>query len=67
MSFLIYGLGARDAVKVKDCEMIETSFPSFIDLMNDLGGKIVRNPEGVFKGERLNIRLERGEFTVFKD
>ena len=36
-------------------------------IVSDLGGKIVRNPEGVFKGERLNIRLERGEFTVFKD
>ena len=43
MSFLVYGLGARNSVKVTDCEMIETSFPNFIDLMNDLGGKIVAN------------------------
>ena len=41
MSFLVYGLGAQDAVKVKDCDMIETSFPNFINLMNGLGGKIV--------------------------
>lgn len=40
MSFLVYGLGAQDTVKVKDCDMIETSFPNFIDLMNGLGGKI---------------------------
>ena len=40
MSFLVYGLGAQGPVKVQGCEMIETSFPSFTDLMNGLGGKI---------------------------
>ena len=44
MSFLVYGLGAQDTVKVKDCDMIETSFPNFINLMNDLGGKILAGP-----------------------
>ena len=43
MSFLVYGLGAQKSVIVKDCDMIETSFPNFIDLMNGLGGKIVAN------------------------
>ena len=40
MSFLVYGLGAQGPVKVQGCETIETSFPSFTDLMNGLGGKI---------------------------
>ncbi|MFP6726931.1 MAG: 3-phosphoshikimate 1-carboxyvinyltransferase [Alphaproteobacteria bacterium] len=40
MSFLVYGLGAQGSVKVQDCEMIDTSFPSFSGLMNGLGGKI---------------------------
>ncbi len=40
MSFLVYGLGAQGPVTVKGCEMIETSFPGFVDLMADLGGQI---------------------------
>ena len=40
MSFLVYGLGAQGSVKVQDCEIIDTSFPSFSGLMNGLGGKI---------------------------
>ena len=40
MAFLVYGLGAQGSVKVQGCEMIDTSFPSFSSLMNDLGGKI---------------------------
>ena len=40
MSFLVYGLGARAPVTVLGCEMIETSFPGFADLMNGLGGRI---------------------------
>ena len=40
MSFLVYGLGAQGSVRVQDCEMINTSFPRFLGLMNGLGGKI---------------------------
>ena len=41
MSFLVYGLAAKNSVRVNDCEMIETSFPNFINFMNGLGGNIV--------------------------
>ena len=40
MSFLIYGLGARGPVRVAGCEMIETSFPGFAELMTGLGARI---------------------------
>ena len=40
MSFLVYGLGAQGPVKVQGCEMIETSFPGFANLINALGGQI---------------------------
>jgi 3-phosphoshikimate 1-carboxyvinyltransferase len=44
MSFLIYGLGAQGPVKVLGCEMIETSFPGFANLLNGLGGRIEAAP-----------------------
>ena len=40
MSFLVYGLGARNPVRVDGCDIIETSFPGFADLMQTLGGRI---------------------------
>ena len=40
MSFLIAGIRSIDAVKVKNCVNIETSFPLFKDIMNSLGMKI---------------------------
>jgi len=40
MSFLVYGLAAQGPVHVDGCDMIETSFPGFADLMNILGGRI---------------------------
>ena len=40
MSFLVLGLGARDAVAVDDGSPIDTSFPGFAALMNGLGAKI---------------------------
>ena len=40
MSFLVFGLGCRDAVSVDRAEMIGTSFPAFTDLMNSLGARI---------------------------
>jgi 3-phosphoshikimate 1-carboxyvinyltransferase len=40
MSFLVLGLGAREAVAVDDGSPIDTSFPGFAALMNGLGAKI---------------------------
>ena len=44
MSFLVLGSVAREPVVVAGAETIDTSFPGFSDLMNQLGadiGKIV--------------------------
>lgn len=40
MSHLVLGLGAQHAVIVDEPDMIATSFPGFVELMNDLGGEI---------------------------
>ncbi len=40
MSFLVMGLATREPVIVDDGLMIATSFPSFVSLMNGLGGRI---------------------------
>jgi 3-phosphoshikimate 1-carboxyvinyltransferase len=40
MSFLVMGLATQQPVVVDDGLMIATSFPSFISLMNGLGGRI---------------------------
>ncbi|MDP7548368.1 MAG: 3-phosphoshikimate 1-carboxyvinyltransferase, partial [Alphaproteobacteria bacterium] len=40
MSFLVYGLAAQGPVQVAGCEMIETSFPGFSELMAGLGAHI---------------------------
>ena len=40
MSFLIAGIRSKNAVRVKNCKNIETSFPYFKDIMNSLGMKI---------------------------
>ena len=37
MSFLIAGLRSKNGVKVRDCSNIETSFPNFSMIMNNLG------------------------------
>ncbi len=44
MSFLIYGLGAQGPVRVAGCEMIETSFPGFAELMTGLGARMEIEP-----------------------
>jgi len=41
MSHLVLGLAAEQPVSVLDPEMIATSFPGFVELMNGLGGTIV--------------------------
>lgn len=41
MSHLVLGLAAQEPVAVRDPEMIATSFPGFVTLMNGLGAKIV--------------------------
>lgn len=40
MSHLILGLAAEQPVSVRDPEMIATSFPGFVEMMNGLGGEI---------------------------
>ena len=40
MSFLVLGCATEESVKVDDSAPIKTSFPNFVDLMNDLGADI---------------------------
>ena len=40
MSHLVLGLAAEQPVSVLDPEMIATSFPGFVEMMNGLGGRI---------------------------
>ncbi len=40
MSFLILGTATKDPVAIDDAAPIRTSFPNFIELMNDLGANI---------------------------
>jgi len=40
MAFLTLGLGAEHPVEVDEGQMIATSFPSFVDVMQGLGGDI---------------------------
>ena len=40
MSFLVAGMKSHNGIKVKDCKNIQTSFPNFIELMNNLGGNL---------------------------
>ncbi|HJP69272.1 MAG TPA: 3-phosphoshikimate 1-carboxyvinyltransferase [Sphingomicrobium sp.] len=40
MSFLVMGLGAAQPVGVDSANMIATSFPNFVSLMQSLGGRI---------------------------
>lgn len=40
MSFMILGLVTQEPVTIDDSAPIKTSFPNFIDLMNDLGAQI---------------------------
>jgi 3-phosphoshikimate 1-carboxyvinyltransferase len=40
MSFLILGMVAKNAIIVDDGEIIATSFPRFVELMNGIGGEI---------------------------
>lgn len=40
MSFLIMGLASKLPISVDDGSMIDTSFPNFAELINEIGGKI---------------------------
>jgi len=40
MSFAVLGLAARDPVRVRGAETIETSFPGFVELMAGLGARL---------------------------
>lgn len=39
MSFLVMGLNLEHGVKIDDSNMINTSFPAFVDLLSNLGAK----------------------------
>ncbi len=40
MSFLVLGCASAEPIAVDDGAPIKTSFPNFIELMNDLGADI---------------------------
>ena len=40
MSFAVLGLAARDRIRVRGAETIETSFPGFVELMVGLGARL---------------------------
>ena len=40
MSFAVLGLAARDTIRVRGAETIETSFPGFVELMVGLGARL---------------------------
>jgi 3-phosphoshikimate 1-carboxyvinyltransferase len=40
MSFLVMGMASERPIKIDDASAIDTSFPGFSELMNDLGAKI---------------------------
>lgn len=40
MSFLVLGMGSKAPIAIDSAEMINTSFPAFIEFMNEAGGKI---------------------------
>lgn len=41
MSFLVLGMATKEPVTIDDAAPIKTSFPNFIELMNNLGGKLM--------------------------
>ena len=44
MAFLALGLGAEQPVEVDEAEMIATSFPSFVEVMQGLGADLKEAP-----------------------
>ena len=40
MSFLVMGLAAESPVEIDECAMIATSFPTFTDVMSDVGANV---------------------------
>jgi len=40
MAFLVLGMASKDGITIDDGAPIATSFPGFVELMNNLGGKI---------------------------
>jgi 3-phosphoshikimate 1-carboxyvinyltransferase len=40
MSFLVLGLAAKQPVSIDDGSPIDTSFPTFVELMNGIGAGI---------------------------
>lgn len=52
MSFLVLGCASEEPIAVDDASPIKTSFPNFIELMNDLGARIGDEAE---QGEGLRL------------
>ena len=42
MAFLVLGMIAKKPITVDDVSMIETSFPKFLDIMENIGAKFSR-------------------------
>lgn len=55
MSFLVLGLVTDAPIEIDDGQPINTSFPGFVDLMNDLGAAIGESDADILKRE-LNFR-----------
>ena len=46
MAFLVLGMASERPVRIDDGNMIETSFPSFVELVNGIGGRITKEGNG---------------------
>ncbi len=53
MSFLVMGMRCEQRVTVDDASPIQTSFPNFVSLMNQLGGKIRSEESGLIEPQTL--------------
>ena len=40
MSAIIAGMTSKDPIHIDDFQMIDTSFPGFMDLVNNVGGNV---------------------------
>lgn len=46
MAFLVLGMASERPVRIDDGNMIETSFPGFVELVNGIGGRITKEGNG---------------------
>lgn len=40
MAFAIAGLGAKNPIRIRNCDLIETSWPNFVDTLRDCGARL---------------------------